>query len=573
MLPTTVVQDRDRAARPALRLWIGAGAVCALLGASACTAIIDGGGTESSSRAGDTPKPDTTSQAVCTADLSLVPARVWRVTDEQYVNIAREIFGVTMPAEISEARVDSADFTNLSELSIVNVNTALAYETAARQVAQQAVSTHLATFLPCGDATCLGSFLRNRVARLFQRPLTESEVGDFVAIFDSAGVDGPAVGVRLVIEAALQAPSFLYRTELGAPTVGGPAARTPLTPHEIAAAVSFALLESVPDDSLWQKAQDGSLATPAVLAAEVDRLLATPAVQANLSHKAGYWLGIQRLLRTEKDVTTFPEFTPSLKASLYEGAQLFVQDLFTNGKIADLLTSKRMYLNEEVATAYGIPGVTGTSLVPVEVTLPQWGLGILSQPAVLAAFSRPTKSDPIHRGLFIYYSLACGAQIPAPPPGALDIAKTFPESATERELATFRSENSCAGCHSLFDPLGLATEKYDPIGRYRESDALGPIDSSSVVTGLGPDLDGAVSGLPEIAARLTEGRRLSDCAATNLAPFVLGREVKADTSCALEDVKDKFAESGSFSDFFRALLTSPGFITRDPAAPATETMP
>src|SRR5262245_44050234 len=130
-----------------------------------------------------------------------------------------------MPAEVSEARVDSADFTNFSELSIVNPNTALAYETAARQAAAQAVTSHLAMFLPCGDATCVEGFIRNRVARAFGRPLADSEVTDLVAIYNSAGVDGPSVGVRLVIEAALQAPSFLYRSELGPLTAGGPTAK------------------------------------------------------------------------------------------------------------------------------------------------------------------------------------------------------------------------------------------------------------------------------------------------------------------------------------------------------------
>ncbi|HVJ16442.1 MAG TPA: DUF1592 domain-containing protein [Polyangiaceae bacterium] len=546
--------------------------IVVLAGAAACTGTVDGDGSKGPSPSTDPTTPPTTSTSPsgveCTTGTSLAPARVWRITDEQYVNIVREVFGVTMPAEVSEARVETADFTNLSELSIVNPNTALAYETAARQAAAQAVTSHLATFLPCGDKTCVDGFIRNRVARAFGRPLTDTEVADLVAIYDSSGVDGPSVGVRLVIEAALQAPSFLYRTELGPLTPGGPTAKVMLTPHEIASALSFALYESVPDDSLWAKAMDGSLATPSVLAAEVDRLLATDAVAANLSKKAGYWLGIERLARTEKDPAIFPEFTPSLKDSLYKSAQLFVQDLFKNGNIADLLSSKRMYLNQELATVYGIPGVTSTELLPVDVTLPQWNLGILSQPAVLAAFSRPTVSDPIHRGLFVYYALACGGQIPAPPPGALEIADTFPKDATERELAGLRAMSTCAGCHSLFDPLGLATEKYDPIGRYNEA-----IDSTSTIAGLGPELDGAVTGLPELASRLSVGRRLSDCASTNLAPFVLGREVKVDTSCSLQEVKDKFAETGTFADFFRAMLTSPGFVTRDPAAAEGTEMP
>jgi len=170
---------------------------------------------------------------------------------------------------------------------------------------------------------------------------------------------------------------------------------------------------------------------------------------------------------------------------------------------------------------------------------------------------------PFNRGLFIYYSLACGAEIPLPPKEALAVAATFPKDATERQLAGLRAADPvCATCHGLFDPLGLTTERYDPIGRYRDSDAKGPIDASATLK-LGGDLDGPVSGLPELVSKLKLGRRLSDCAATNLAVFVLGRTFTAESSCTLQTAKDRFQSSGSFADYYRALLTSPAFLTRD----------
>jgi hypothetical protein len=123
----------------------------------------------------------------------------------------------------------------------------------------------------------------------------------------------------------------------------------------------------------------------------------------------------------------------------------------------------------------------------------------------------------------------------------------------------------CRTCHSFFDPLGLTTERYDPIGRYRASGAAGPIDASSTIKGLGADLDGPVSGLGDLISRLQVGRRVSDCAVTNLSVFMLGKS-DSEKSCALQNVKDQFSKTGSFKDFYRALLTSPGFATRDAAA-------
>ena len=87
--------------------------------------------------------------------------------------------------------------------------------------------------------------------------------------------------------------------------------------------------------------------------------------------------------------------------------------------------------------------------------------------------------------------------------------------------------------------------------------------SLAVPLRLGGELTGMISGLPDLVTKLQSGRRLADCASRNMAPFVLGRSVVTDNSCAMKDVKDAFAASGSFTDFYRAMLTSPAFQTRD----------
>ena len=495
--------------------------------------------------------------------MALAHARIWRLSDDQYVDAVRQLFGVTAGPHITQVEA-VAEFTNLSELSPVSNNTVASYQAAAKDIARQAVTSHYDKFMACGTSdSCVQQFVRNRVARAFGRRLDDAEVTGYLDLFHKGSLQSPQDGVRLMIEAALQSPSFIYRTELGAPTQGGPVGQVSLTPHEIATALSFSLTGSVPDEQLWQKADIGALASPEVLAAEVDRLLALPETQANLGQLAGYWLGVQKLNRTEKDGAQFPEFTEQLKASLQQSAQLFVQDLLLNGAVGDLVTSKRMFLNESMAMLYGIPGVTGADLKAVDVTLPERANGILSQPGILAAYSRPNRGDPIHRGLFTFYSLVCGGSIPPPPPGALDVAKTFPPG-TERQLAGYRAANAvCKTCHGRFDPLGLTTERYDPIGRYHETDETGPIDQSSTLVTLGPDLDGPINGVAELGAKLTQGRRLSDCAVQNLSMFTLGHDVIGDTSCALQSVKDTLASTGKFRDFYKALLTSPAFIKRD----------
>jgi hypothetical protein len=498
--------------------------------------------------------------------LSLAPARVWRLSDDQYVNVVRDVFGVILPAEVTEATVTGGEFSNLSEVVVVSPNAAFAYQSAARIAALAATNAHAERFLQCDFSApsnaCVDTFIRNRIARAFGRPLADAEASNLLAVYEVGAKESPKVGLRLLLEAALQSPSFLYRTEIGAPAEGGARGRVTLTTYELAEALSFAFLDTVPDDALWQKAADGTLGAPAVLAAEVDRLLDLPSVQANLAEKAGFWLGVERIQRTQKDAQVFPEFTAELKTSLHRSAQLFVRDVLFQGNVSDLLSSSTVYVDPLLSAVYGFPAGAGAEASPVQVNNGERSAGILTQPGILAATShRATKGDPIHRGLFIYYAIACGGKIPSPPAGALDIASDpnqFPPNSTERELANLRAANpTCGSCHALFDPLGLAMESYDPIGRYS------PADSSAQIAGLGPELDGPLSGLPELAERLRSGRRVSDCAAQNLAMFTLGRDLSSDQSCALSSVKEQFAKTGKFVDFYRALVTSPAFLTRD----------
>jgi hypothetical protein len=113
--------------------------------------------------------------------------------------------------------------------------------------------------------------------------------------------------------------------------------------------------------------------------------------------------------------------------------------------------------------------------------------------------------------------------------------------------------HSCGACHAGFDPFGLVTESYDPIGRYRTVDPEkgGPIDNSATIASLGPDLDGPVKNVNEVGQKFIAGRRASDCAATKLAKFTLDHNPDVENSCLLAQVKDNFKQSGSFAELLQ----------------------
>jgi hypothetical protein len=520
----------------------------------------------------------------CVQGASFAPARIWQLTDQEYVNVVRDVLGITLSgtdAEISTTTNKSGTYSNMSEANTVTLGIVQNYQTAAQKVAAQGV-TRMAALLGAAAPTPaqVTQFINSKVSRLWRRPVEATEAAALAKIYNDAQPDGAARQFSLLLQAVLQAPSFLYRNEIGT-SAATATTSIQLTPYELASALSFFFLETSPDDTLWGKAQSGTLTDGAVLLAEVNRLLALPAAQANLTLKASYWLGVERIAAdvTTKNATIFPEFTASLQTSLYQSSLAFVTDILWNGKVSDLFSSQRVYVNQDIGRVYGISGATGTAVAPANVTAPERSAGILTQPGLLATTDhREGLGDPIHRGLFVYQSLLCGGTIPPAPPDALTIAGTM--TGTERELAQQRARLSCGACHGLFDPLGLPFERYDSIGRYSETRYVSknpmtsvlswvtsttPIDTSSVLSdSLGADVAGPVSGVLDLATKLKgTGARVSDCAATYMARYSLGYDPNTQNSCAIQSVKQTFAQSGSFVDFFRALVTSPAFLSRD----------
>jgi hypothetical protein len=514
--------------------------------------------------------------ATCTQGGSFAPARLTLISDDEYRNIVQDVFGVTFPATttVSTVTSDTGSYA-YDESATLQTTTVQDYLRAADTVASL-----LTSMPPCTtgavNATCMETYLRNTLPMAWRRPVTDSEIAGLMAVFNGS-TSGQARQIQLTIEAALIHPAFLFRSEIGtdAATATG---NVQLTPYELASAISFTLLNSVPDAELLAKAQDGSITQPSVLAAEVSRLTALPAVQANLMKLVSYYLDFEKLPFTVKDATAYPEFA-SLQPTLYQSAEMFLSNIIWTGHFSDLFTTKTIYANQAMAAAYGLPPVSGTQLQAVTPTSDMYGAGVLTQPALLAASNTEAAGDDvIHRGLWIYYNLLCAPTLPPPPANAGSVAMALTGEST-RQQASYRdgvepgvSGSGCgAGCHGRFDPFGLITMSYDGIGRYRTTDPSttppgGPIDdTATVLPGVlaGTTIPTMVSGADEVAQLLMQGRQVSDCAADTLATYMLEHSPDVEGSCGLQAVKDSFQASGSFSQLFASILTSPAFATRD----------
>src|SRR5260370_32902644 len=261
---------------------------------------------------------------------------------------------------------------------------------------------------------------------------------------------------------------------------------------------------------------------------------------------------------------------------------MFLTDVLWSGHFNDLFTSRRVYTNQAMSTAYGLPPVTGTALQAVTTTGDAYNAGVLTQPALLAASSKKNAGDDeIHRGLWVYYNLLCAPAVQDPPPGALAAAMAMKGSTIE--IAHQRDTGCGFLCHGRFDPFGIVTLNYDGSGVYRTKDPTStppgaPIDNvayalPAVLPGVVPNssLTAGTASIPavtlhgaaDVAQLFDSGRQVSDCAASTLATYTLDHSPEKEGPCQLQTLKDAFHQGQSFNDLFTSILTSPAFLTRD----------
>jgi Protein of unknown function (DUF1592)/Protein of unknown function (DUF1588)/Protein of unknown function (DUF1595)/Protein of unknown function (DUF1585)/Protein of unknown function (DUF1587) len=513
------------------------------------------------------------SPATACQPLAPLPKRIRRLSNAQYSNAVRDLLGLPAGPVVTGGGESPHGFL-VSDDEVVSPPLAFSYATAAASAAVQAAS-ELPRLAPCPAGTspdrCAEAFIRGFGARAFRRPLADSETAALLAVYQAGKPEGHASGLQLVIEGILQMPAFIYRTELGHPSGGDGLA---LAPHEVAAQLSFLLLDSLPDEELWTAATAGKLGTEAGVAAEVDRLLKLPRVRQNIDRVVIDWFGARQVLDKSKDPAKFPEFTEELKRDLLTETKLFVDDLLwsAGGKLADLVLSSRTFVNRSLARHYGLPdpGPASAGFVPATFPAGQRA-GILTAGSLMAAHAQEADTSVVHRGLFMRNDVLCLDPLPPPPEdliGSPDIQAALARLTTERARAEYRLQTGiCASCHAGMDGLGLLFEHYDPLGRYRERDAGGPVDASAMLD-LSPSLSGRLDGALQLAERIVSGGQLAGCASRKLLGFALGRQVDQANSCEVEEITRRFTGAGAtVPELFRAVALSAALRTRTGGTP------
>ncbi|MCB9701127.1 MAG: DUF1592 domain-containing protein [Myxococcales bacterium] len=494
--------------------------------------------------------------------------RIRRLDHREYQRSVDAIFGGPVELGVSFAPDNVIDgYTNNAGALQVSGLLAEQYREAAEGMAGVIVDD-LGRYLPCdpvadGEPECAAAFIDDFGARAFRRPLSAGERARYLALYEDVAVeDGFGEGIRWVSAALLQAPGFLYRTELGEANGDGQYA---LTPHELASELSYLIVGGPPDAALAALAADGTLGDPEVLASEAERLLADPRAEANVLRFAEEWLGLGRLPLVTRDPTLFPELSDGIRAAMQGEVERSVAGVFAEGgTLGDLLTSSRTYMTAELAAYYGesVGGEADPEGFYAVERQRGAGAGILASGALLTTHALPTSSSPIHRGKVVRERLLCQHMPPPPPSVNASPPPVDPALSTRERYTQHSADPTCAGCHQLIDPIGFAFEHFDAVGRYRELDGVHPIDDAGEILH-SASTDATFVGVAELAEVLAGSEEVQACYVDQWSRFALGTAEPGDLECARGELEAAFAESGGRLDsLVLALVRSPYFRLR-----------
>ncbi len=369
--------------------------------------------------------------------------------------------------------------------------------------------------------------------RAYRRPIADDELDRLMKLHEREKA------LRLPLKAVLVSPHFLFRIEKDRPGTQP----YPISGPELATRLSYFLWSTMPDEALLADAEAGKLADPAVLEAQVKRMLASPKAKSLTNNFAFQWLQLKKLDFARPSTEFFPAFNNKLKAAMRDEATTFLDKLREEDRsVLDLLDCDYAWLNGDLAKHYGIAGVEGKEFRRVALAPENHRGGLIGMGAVLALTSHTSRTSPTLRGKWILESIF-GTPPPPPPPdaGTIKEQKKGAEPKTFRELmAQHSTQPACASCHRKIDPLGFALENYDAVGAWRDTQGGKPLDADGVLPS-GETFSG-VAGLKEILGRSRDAfeRNLIE----QMMAYALGRDVQDSDECAIRAIKAAAEKDG-----------------------------
>ena len=410
------------------------------------------------------------------------------------------------------------------------------------------------------EEPCARRILTTLARRAYRRPVGERDLAPLFEFYRDGRKKGTFdTGIQLALRRLLASPTFIFRVE------EDPAALAPGTPYrvndvELASRLSFFLWSSMPDDTLLDLAAAGRLRQPAVLEAQVRRMLADPKAGALVENFAGQWLHVRNLQNIAPNTDEFPDFDNDLRDAFRRETELFFGSVVKEDRdVVDLMTADYTFVNERLAKHYGLSGIYGPQFRRVTLT-DDARRGLLGKGSVLLATSHADRTAPTLRGKWILENLL-GSPPPPPPPNVPPFEQTAgakPRTIRER-MEMHRANPACASCHRSMDALGFTLENFNAVGAWRTRDAGAAVNAEGTMADGQPAV--GVTGLR--AALMKHPDVFVQTLTEKLMTYGLGRGLQEyDMPVVRRVARDASAQGRKFSAFIMGIVTSPPFQMR-----------
>lgn len=519
-------------------------------------------------------------------------APVSRITAAQYRTIITDVFGpaIDLGGRFEpDLRLDGLLAVGASSVSVTAAGMEQ-YDTMADAIAEQVVMrpANRQVMLPCEPASatapddaCAAKFLSAAGELLHRRPLHDDELEAYVAAANLAAttLEDFYAGLSMSLSAMLSSPQFLFRVPVVEPDPDRPGSYR-LDAWSKASRLSFFLWNSAPDRQLLDAAEKGELHTSRGLAQQVERMMASPRLEAGLRAFFSDMLHFDKFETLSKDAMLFPQFSRREMQDAQEQTLKTLVDLLLTqqGDYRDVFTTKRTFLTPSLAAIYQVPvahdGPNGgpEHWVPFEFPADDPRAGILTHVSFTALHSPAGRSSPTDRGKALREVMMCQS-VPAPPP---DVDFTLvdshnPAHKTVRErLLAHATVPSCAGCHKIMDPMGLALENFDGAGEFRLTENGVPIDTSG-------ELDNVHFTDPAgLGEAVRNNPAVPQCLVQRLTAYALGKAPTAGQQAFVRELNRHFERNGyRVPELMKKIVLSPEFYQAAPpsvnAEPATIT--
>ena len=490
-------------------------------------------------------------------------AGIRRLGRSEVERAATQLLGLSAAEFASSLGSDTrqAGFTRNSNERVGSVQ-ADALWNAAQKLASEAVAQRLSSLAPCASGnseTCAQDFIKGFAPRAFRRATNPAEEASLLTVY-KAGASGAAYkdGIELVITVVLQAPSFLYVTELGAPGASG---TTRLTGEELATSLALLLTGKPADDALIATGRDGGLDS-ADGRAQAARALLVPQggpsadVKLQLDRLVLEWIGADSVDTVAKDATQFPDWFSVRADMLAESQQIVDSVLFSgDGTIASLLTTSNTFLTPALAKFYG---VTGSGAV----TQPPYRRGLMLAGAFVTTNSYPTVTAPVKRGAMLRKRLLC-KELPVPTNlGTITVPKPDPTLTTRERFIAHSTNVACSGCHKQLDPPGFAMEIFDTAGRYRTTENGKTIETGGELLEA-DDATGTFADGVQLVNTIAGSKIAAECFSRQLYRYAAGRAGGDEEQTFIAFVRDRpSAVGGKVVDELIDYVESDSFVLR-----------